>query len=138
MVLLINGYYVIDQTATLKEKLTLLDPDLAELLSETVFWDYHRVGDIHGNIGDDIAEVKLLFLANLMSDYLSKDLYQELLGTSCISLEVFDKWWTVKRYLIDESFADVEQRLDSSVVSFFVKTGIGRVDLWIDKMQNKN
>jgi hypothetical protein len=136
--MLINGYYIIEPTATLKEKLTLLDPDLAELISESVFWDYHRVGHVHGNTGDDIAEVKLLFLANLMSEYLSGGSYQELLGTSCISLEVFDKWWTIKRYLVDESFAEVEKRLDSSVVSCFVKTGIERVDLWIDKMQNKN
>ena len=135
--ILINGYYLIEPTANLKEKLTLLDPDLAELISETLFWDYHRVAYLQGNTGDGIAEVKLLFLANLMSEYLSGDLYQEILGTSSISLEVFDKWWTVKRYLVDESFAEVEKRLDSSVVSYFVKTGIERVDMWIDKMQNK-
>ena len=135
--MLMNGYYVIEPTAALKEKLTLLDPDLAELISETVFWDYHRVSHA-GKTEDDIAEVKLLFLANLMSEYLSGDSYQELLGTSCISLEVFDEWWTVKRYLVDESFADVEKRLDSSLASYFVKTGRERVDLWIEKMQNKN
>lgn len=137
--IMINGYYVIRPTAALKERLNMIkiDADLAEILFETKSWQHHRVGLVKDGTGDDIAEVKLLFLANLMPDYLSKCLYQTLLEENCISLELFDKWWAIERYLVDEISAEVEERIDTAVARFFVKTGLERVDFWIDKMQKK-
>ncbi|MBD1835366.1 hypothetical protein H6F61_22435 [Cyanobacteria bacterium FACHB-472] len=133
--ILITAYYVIKPTVAFKEKLANLDldPDFVDILSETVFWSYHRVSDTE----DDVLEVKLLFLANLMSEYLQTELYKKVLGQSCISLEVFDNWWTLERYFIDETFSDVEKRIEPSIVTHFTKTGRKRVDLWIDKIQKK-
>ncbi|MBD2004121.1 MULTISPECIES: hypothetical protein [Cyanophyceae] len=133
--ILIPAYYAIKPTVAFKEKLANLDldPDLVDILSETVFWNYHRAGDTE----DDIIEVKLLFIANLMSEYLPTDLYKKILEQSCISLEVFDKWWTLERYFVDETFSDVEKRIEPSVGTHFVKTGRKRVDLWIDEIQKK-
>lgn len=133
--ILVTAYYVIEPTAFFKKKLVslYLDTELVDILCETVFWSYNRAG----NTEDDISEVKLLFLANLMSEYLEMDTYKKVLESSSISLDVFDKWWTIKRYFIDESFSDIEKRIDPSVAGHLIKTGVQRVDLWIDKMQGK-
>ncbi|NEQ41728.1 MAG: hypothetical protein F6K40_38320 [Okeania sp. SIO3I5] len=41
-----RGYYVIKPTPALKQKLVcLVDPDLAELLSETVLWTCNKARD---------------------------------------------------------------------------------------------
>ncbi|NES95923.1 MAG: hypothetical protein F6K32_11935 [Desertifilum sp. SIO1I2] len=133
--ILVTAYYVIEPTLSFKKKLVNLDIDnaLVEILSETVLWSYHRAG----NTEDDISEVKLLFLANLMSEYLEIEVYKKVLDTFSISLDVFDKWWTIKRYFVDEVFSEIEKRIDPSVASHLIKTDRKRVDLWIDKMQGK-
>lgn len=135
--LMCPGYYVIKPNAAFKERLTMkkIDTDLAGILSEISFWTHNKVNIIEKHPESDIAQVKLLFLASLMSDYLSNNLYQDLLEQSDISLEVFDKWWGVERYLLDEDFKDVEKRITPSIASCFTKTGIGRVDFCIDEMQ---
>lgn len=138
--LLMHGYYVIKPNDTLTKRLTQIksiDADLVEVLSEVVLWTHHKVNLVESHPEGDIAEIKLLFLAHLMSEYLSDGLYEELLELSWISVEVFDKWWIIERYLLDTDFADIEEKIPSTVANFFVKTGIERVDLWIDKMQNK-
>ncbi|WP_190823308.1 hypothetical protein [Coleofasciculus sp. FACHB-1120] len=72
-----------------------------------------------------------------MSEYFQIELYKKVLDQSCISLEIFDKWWTFERDFIDKTFSNVEKQIEPSVVIYFVKTGRGRVDLWIDKIQKK-
>jgi len=133
--ILLTAYYVIEPTPSFNKKLVSLgiDNDLVDILSETVFWSYHR----GSNTEDDNSEVKLLFLANLMSEYLEQELYEKVFDTFSISLDVFDKWWTIKRYFIDEDFSEIEKRIDPSVASHLIKTGIKRVDFWIDQMQGK-
>lgn len=135
--LMTHGYYLIKPSEALKNKLTMLDlePDLRESISQIQLWEHNRVSPIESE--GDIAEIKLLFLANIKSLYLRDDLYQDILENRHISLGIFDKWWGIERYFVEEYFAEVEEEIDPAIASEFVKTGIERVDLWIERLQQK-
>ncbi|AFZ10862.1 hypothetical protein Osc7112_6769 (plasmid) [Oscillatoria nigro-viridis PCC 7112] len=132
------GYYVIKPSEAFKNKLTMLDlePDLLESISQIQLWEHNRVSPIESE--GDIAEIKLLFLANIKSLYLGANLYQIFFEDNHVSLEIFDKWWGIDRYFVEEDFAEVEEEIDAAIASEFVKTGIERVDLWIDSLQKKH
>jgi hypothetical protein len=136
--LMMCGYYLIKPSEALKNKLTMsdLEPDLLESISQIQLWEHNRVNPIESD--GDIAEIKLLFLANIKSLYLGANLYQIIFEDHHVSLEIFDKWWGIERYLVEEYFAEVEEEIDSTIASEFVKTGIERVDLWIDRLQKKH
>ena len=136
--LMMCGYYLIKPSDALKNKLTMLDlePDLLEIISQIQLWNHHRVNPIESE--GDIAEIKLLFLAHIKLIYLGANLYQMIFEDNHISLEIFDKWWGIERYFVEEYFSEVEAEIDSATASEFVKTGIERVDLWIDRLQKKH
>jgi hypothetical protein len=137
----VSGYYLISPKIDLKNKLhnMTIDSDIVDVISENQFWEYYAgVGNSFGDNDEDVLEVKMLFLASLMSTYLSGEgLYQAVFETDSISLETFDNWWSIQRCLIDETFAEVETIIPPSVSKHFVKTGIFRVDRWIEKMQER-
>lgn len=132
------GYYIITPSNLLKNRLAVLDlePDLKEFISQAKLWERDRVNPVESE--GDIDEVKLLFLANIKSVYLGKNQYEKIFDSHQISLDVFDKWWQIKRYFIEEHFAEVEEEIESDIVMDFVKTGRERVDLWIDSLQKKH
>ncbi len=133
--ILSRAYYIIKPTSALKKRLTsLVDSDLAELLSEIVFGTYHRAELFYC----DTDRVKLLFLADIMSEYFSGDMFSKLFGTSKIGLQVFDNWWTIERYFIEKDFEEIEKRIQPSVAKLFLNTGKPGVDFWIDEMQSKS
>lgn len=135
----VPGYYLISPNNRLKAKLLQIniDNDIVDLLSENQFWEYYSgVGNSFGDNCEDVLEVKLLFLANLMSTYLSQeDLYKMVFETTDISLEVFDNFWNIQRFLIDETFKGIQSQIPQAVTKYFVKTGMFRVDRWIEEMQ---
>lgn len=135
--LIMCGYYLIKPSEALKNKLTMLDlePDLRESISQIQLWEHNRVSPIESE--GDIAEIKLLFLARIKSLYLRDDLYQKIIENRHISLEDFDRWWGIERYFVEEYFAELEEEIDPAIASEFVKTGIERVDLWIERLQQK-
>ncbi|WP_055073884.1 hypothetical protein [Pseudanabaena sp. 'Roaring Creek'] len=135
----IPGYYLISPNDHLRTKLLQIeiDNDILDLLSTNQFWEYYvGVGNSFGDNCEDILEVKLLFLASLMSTYLTENnLYKTIFETDDISLETFDNWWNIQRYLIDETFEGIKSTIPPSVRKHFVKTGIFRIDRWIEEMQ---
>lgn len=132
------AYYLIKPSEALKNKLTMLDlePDLSESIFQIQLWEHNRVNPIESE--GDIAETKLLFLAKIKSLYLREDLYQRIIENHHISLEDFDRLWVIERYFVEEYFAEVEEEIDPAIASEFVKTGIERVDLWIERLQQKH
>jgi hypothetical protein len=135
----VPSYYLITPNSRLNNKFLKIDihSDLVESICTDHFWEYYSgAGNSFRDNFEDIIQVKMLFLASLMSDYLSKDeLYQRVFETDSISLETFDNWWNIQRYLLDETFEGVQSTISSSVTKHFVKTGIFRVDCWIEEMQ---
>lgn len=87
--LMTSGYYLIKPTDALKNKLTLLnfEPDLLEIMFQVQLWQHNRVSRLDESEGD-IAEIKLLFLANIKSIYLDANLYQKIFDDNRISLEI--------------------------------------------------
>ncbi|MDJ1183799.1 hypothetical protein [Roseofilum casamattae] len=126
--------YVITPTNSFKARLSSLDvdEDLVYLLSEIVVLS-HKDSETN----QDILEVKLLFLMNIRQEYLSEELYQQIFGEYSIKLETFDAWWTIDRYLEDESCWEIEERIELAIANLLAETGRQGVDLWIKKIQNK-
>jgi hypothetical protein len=134
----VPGYYLISPNTNLKNNLLQIeiDSNVFEVISKNHFCEYYSgAGNSFGDKCEDILQVKLLFLASLMSDCLAYEIYQKVFVTDSISLTTFDNWFNIERYLIDETFEGVQSTISSYVTKHFVKTGIYRVDCWIEEMQ---
>lgn len=133
--ILIPGYYLIQPNKAFKTKLkeVEIDDDFRSIIDRVSLWSSNKVGDGW----DDISKIKLLFMANLMQDY-SREVYAKLFSSSQISVAVFDRWWMIERYLEDESFEEIESKLESEVICQFKSTGIEKVDFWIEEIKKKH
>jgi hypothetical protein len=136
-------YYIIRPTERLRERLERCDPDVAVLLGEPVLWSKWEGGRTVWTPQDYEAQVKLLFLAHLRSEYLVgdgnkselRDLLEELLGKPPFDLRVFDRWWTLERFEgINESFEDVEKLLGVEGLKLLAKPQSTLVAAWLTDM----
>lgn len=89
-------------------------------MNQPLMWSKKEGGRTAWTEEDYIAQVKLLFLLNLWSEYvvhvgedpILKLFLEEIIGRPPFNQELFDRWWTVERYEgVDESFEDVVERL---------------------------
>jgi hypothetical protein len=135
-------YYAIYPLNTLIEKLKSFDQsDFIDILQEPVIW--LRKESSKGNIStyDKIEQVKLLFLANLwteFSDDSSNDVeivLQSLLGEPPFSAEIFDQWWGIWRFFgVDGNFSSVESRIRLLGLKSLCKTDNPLLIEWMERI----
>jgi hypothetical protein len=83
---------------------------------------------------DDYAlTVKLLYLAQVR-EYTPLSIatnFEATFGSPRISVELFDRWWTIRRLLRDNDTASLRPLL-KQVLSAVDRTGNERVDRWLE------
>ncbi|MGH9844021.1 MAG: hypothetical protein ACREEM_35250, partial [Blastocatellia bacterium] len=97
-----ESFYFIRPTQALKDRLKKTDPDLEEFMSQPLMWSKKEGGRTAWTEEDYIAQVKLLFLLDLWSEYVVhvgedpslKLLLEEIIGRPPFNEELFDRWWT--------------------------------------------
>jgi hypothetical protein len=110
MSFLYDAYYLVEPRLELAPQLYgKTDAEFAELLLEPSLIRNVEGGRTIWKNDNHAATVKLLFLARLREyDPLSADSDAErLLGSSRINVATFDRWWTLRRFVVDESCEDL-------------------------------
>jgi hypothetical protein len=131
------AFYLIEPRSELEDWLKdRVDPGLAEiLLGQTLL--SHTEADRSCWAESDHAEaVKLAYLASLR-EYASLETdagFETVLGAPHISIQLFDRWWTIRRLLLDGSTEELWPFLAQHMESV-ERTGNGLVDTWLEWVQ---
>jgi hypothetical protein len=111
-------------------------PIFAELLLEPVTYGCQESGPTGSP--ERLLAIKLLFLASLRDyDDLAGDSgFTRLLGSPHISEHLFERWWTVRRFEVDEELEDgtIATKL-RPYLDHVDRTGNPRVDSWRDELR---
>lgn len=101
-----TAFYLIDPLPTLRARLQLLnDHELEQLLLDSVMLSHQEGGRSFWSAEDHTHIVKLLFLAQLKEykQLSCEDDFEKIFESSRINTEVFDRWWTIRRLMVDEA-----------------------------------
>jgi len=106
--------YLVEPLPALAERLRHhTDPGLAELLLEQRLFRRRAGGNSDWMHADGEAAAKLLFLASLR-EYTPLDQpagFIAAFGSACVSVAVFDRWFRVRRFEVDNELELMEQWL---------------------------
>lgn len=146
----LNEYYKIQGTPALREELGRLTTNnelleaLFVILYDPIVWIVKQpMAFINMSLDIPAIKIKLLFLVYLRETYIVGQtdseflrILQSLLGEKPVSIDVFDKWWSIE-------FADVigydEAENDVTIenLEMLAKTGIDEVDEWVADLISK-
>ncbi|KPA09174.1 hypothetical protein MHK_010623 [Candidatus Magnetomorum sp. HK-1] len=136
-----SAYYIIRGKKELHNYLLKkVDSDLAQLLYEGEVFENKEGGRTAWRNEDHQVKVKvkLIYLTYLRSEYFRKDdEYRRVFETNQISVELFDKWWSIERFVVDETTEDYFDE----IVKYYdcvQKTKNKIVDSWLDWLKNPN
>ncbi|MEE8057245.1 MAG: hypothetical protein V3T17_05345 [Pseudomonadales bacterium] len=119
----INIYYIIKPKPELLAEAEKRDESILDFLSEPQCWE-------HTEKNPQFDKAKLAFLIEVYTNKPFPEL-MDFLGEKPISINSFDKWWSIERYEfygnVDESEDDI---LPCSCVEF---TSNENLDLWLKK-----
>lgn len=137
-------FYQVQPTSVLTEWLEQHEAhsDVMNLIAVPQLW-VHTVKGQSALDGTDIdLQAKLLYLANLNHLYIRENdaaldvqtILIELLGAAPWTSAVFDRWWTLHRYELEESSEAVIDDLAHQDLAVLAKTGQPGVDAWLDTL----
>lgn len=132
--------YVIRGTEELNRKIAEFDPEVLELISGPIVWTKKEGGRTAWTHNDYIIQVKLLFLANLLSEVKGSRLEPfilEIVGNKSLTVEIFDKWWRVERFTADDTFESIEEELKVEYLKLIAKTNDPMIDSWLEWLADK-
>lgn len=131
-----DAFYLVEPRGALEAHLQgLLPGDLVELLCDPTVLRNSEGGRTAWTAVEHSLVVKLCYLAILRDyDLLSADSgFSRVFGTAALSAHLFDQWWTLRRFDIDEDTAGLKRELASYKVE---ATGNPIVDDWITSFKN--
>jgi hypothetical protein len=109
-----DAFYLIEPRPDLRPQLLgQTDRDFAEMLLDCVLLSNKEGGRTVWTNENHAATVKLLFLARLQEygPLASDEDAERLLGSSRINVATFDKWWTIRRFVVEENCEELVQFL---------------------------
>lgn len=134
----VDAYYLIEARPALSERLVgRVKDDFREFLLEPLMLTNGEGGRTAWRDEDHCLTVKLSFLASL-KDYveLSADgSFLELFGAVKLSTSLFDKWWTIRRFEVDDSVEEL-QPFVKVAAQLMDPTGNSLVDRWIERCRD--
>ncbi len=131
-----EAFYLVEPRPELAERLRdCVAPELADLLMEPLL--YRRQENTGSNwlAAERLLQVKLLFLADLRQyTPLAEDAgFTRVFGSAQISMALFDRWWTARRFQVEEELETLEERL-CSCKDRIEPTGSSKVDDWVSSL----
>jgi hypothetical protein len=108
----VDAFYLIEPRPGLRPHLVgRVDADFASILLDCVLIRNQEGGRTIWTSESHAAKVKLLYVARLREyDPLIADADAErVLGISRVDTEIFDKWWSMRRFVVEEDAAKIEE-----------------------------
>jgi hypothetical protein len=110
--------------------------DLGDILIEPQLWVKNQADRSVWNPADHVLQVKLLFAWLIFSPYEDHAEFTKLLADDrMISVELFDKWWTLEVYHISGDIESISEGLDAQLGSKFSMTKSPCVNAWIEGLR---
>lgn len=135
-----DAYYLIEPKPALAERLNgRTDEEFIELLMDPIVIRNREGSASRWLDTQHAAVVKLLFLAGL-TDYdllATAQGFGSILGTERIGTELFDRYWTVRRFTVDQNADDLKADL-SRLISRVDRVGDWAVDTYLDSFRPEN
>jgi hypothetical protein len=114
MSFLYDAMYLIEALPALADRLSQSDdPGLADVLLEPHLYRQREGGNSDWLFADREETAKLLFLAALR-EYPPLDEsagFAAVFGEACVSAAVFDRWFRLRRFMVDDELGALEARL---------------------------
>ncbi len=135
--MLVPYYYLFRPNEHLKEVLTS-NADLLRLLPKYFLFSRVEGGKApFVGLSDRVSWAKLLFLTYLIMEFENIPEFKSFFGELHVSLDEFDRWWTVERFGLEETLEGVEKDIDERLMNRFEKTNMDMVDQWINNLQGR-
>jgi hypothetical protein len=128
-----EAFYLIEPRPELANHLLgQVDPDFAEVLLEPRLYRRQEGGNSAWLHADRLAQAKLVFLASLREyDLVVDDAgFAAVFGSAVVSVELFDRWFTVRRLEVEQELELLEARLREPGLRV-EPSGRPLVDLWL-------
>ncbi len=138
--------YLIRPADVLRERLSQAGQGIAEFLDRPLLWTKKEGGVTAWTEEDTVAQVKLLFLLDLWSEYVIgvaedgslKAFLEELLGCPPFDERAFDHWWRIERFDgADQSFEEIEESLTLEQPQLLVSSALPRVEAWLSRFEKR-
>ena len=133
-----TAYYLIEPAPSLYERLNhLKNEDLDGLLLDPEVFSNEEAERSAWSEKERASTIKLLFLAQIKQyEPLSSDSnFEEIFGSARLSLQLFDQWWTIRRFTVSDNakslhpflnqFIHLVDQTDSPLVNDWLE-GIGK------------
>jgi hypothetical protein len=130
-----DAFYLVEPLPALAQHLRgHADPNLTEILLEPLLFRRREGGSSDWLNADREALAKLLFLASLREYAKSEEGFAALFGSASVSVAVFDRWFQVRRFEIEQELELLEPGLRESPLPV-EPTGRLAVDEWLSKVR---
>ena len=133
------AYYVIKGKKELLEfLLSKVDEEFASIFYDGEVFENSEGGRTAWASNEHTTRVKLLYLTYLRCEYLQtvKE-YEYIFETDEISVALFDRWWTIERFVMDETTESYSDEI-AKYIDHVKETGNACVDSWIQRLKNKH
>jgi hypothetical protein len=131
-----TAYYLFRPQETLQQTVSP-NSEIAEILLSDTLWSSDEGGISAWQEADYIARMKLLFLVYIVKEYSHCEEFPEKLRWSSVSLDTFDTFWTLDRYLLEESREAIEDTLGSGDLELVVTPETPLVVSWLASLRRE-
>jgi len=119
--------YFIEPKPELFRALDGIDEDMRNIFTEEVVFKGNESDRSSWSKGDYVQRAKLSFLIDLHSEYSESIEYRQILGNGKLTIETFDKLWSIKRYGISANVEEIDD-ISENEISL---TGNKNIDFWL-------
>jgi hypothetical protein len=128
-------YYLIEPRTDAAARLRGRDPDLVDLLLEPNLISNVEADRSWLGAEEHLLRVKILYLARLReyTPFASDEDARSWFGCDRVSGNVFDEWWTIRRFGLDHTDAELVDFL-KPLKAKVLPTGNELVDRWLGKV----
>ncbi len=124
-------FYVVKPKAILVDRARALDETIGKSLTEVTTWLDEEITHSGWSNNDYIVAVKLIYLAYLYEDFKDEPETQFLFNESLIRFELFDKWWSIERFELNDNIREAEHSLERLTKENIQLTGNRSIDTWL-------
>ena len=124
-------FYVVKPKAILVDRARTLDETIGRFLTEVTTWLDEEITHSGWSHDDYIVAVKLIYLAYLYEDFKDEPETQFLFNGGSICFELFDKWWLIERYELNDNIREAEHSLERLTKEKLQLTGNRSIDTWL-------
>lgn len=129
-----EALYLIKPRPTLRDQLRgRVEDDFAELLLEPVLLSNKEGGCSAWGDEDHALTIKLMHLAQVReyTPVANDEDFDRVFGSPCLSVGLFDRWWTIRRLMRDDDTESMRPLL-RQFLPIVHRTGNKLVDQWLD------